>query len=78
MYIFPEMIDLGLKQNQSWPTEAHKNIAITLAICNPNVHCRDTLMDIVASVLKVSEDRIKKVTYEELRTKYDLPAILTV
>ena len=78
MYIFPEMIDLGLKQNQSWPTKAHKTVAITLAICNPNVYNKDTLMDVVASVLKVPEDRIKEVTYEELRTKYDLPAIATV
>ncbi len=60
MYIFPEMIDMGLKDDQSWPSDQHKGLAQTLYLCNPNITTRDHLTHNVQSIIDsgVTEDQL--------------------
>lgn len=66
MYAFPEMIDMGLHPNQTWPTPAHKVVAQAIAIANPNVKTRDTMIEIVQMILTIPEDKIQSMTYPQL------------
>lgn len=75
MYIFNEMIDLGLKEGQEFTSEDHKIVAQTIGLRNPNVTNRDILVDIVQAVLKVPQDRIRKITYEELVKEFGCPLV---
>ena len=76
MYYFDEMIDLGLKENQKFPTEAHKTVAQTIALRNPQVTNKGLLTEIVQSVLSVPESRIKKITLEQLFDEFNCPKVL--
>lgn len=76
MYLIPEMIDIGLDNGQKFPSEAHKRVAEALAIGNPMVKDAETMTQIVQSVIKVPKNRIKTVTYDELRQEFDLPVVL--
>lgn len=51
MYIFPEMINMGLNEGQQWPSETHKNVARNLLLCNRLVFTRDLLTDGVQWIL---------------------------
>ncbi len=74
MYVFQGMIDLGLQDGQEWPeNEAYRLVASTLGLCNPDVVCRDHLIEIVQAVLRVPECDIKGITLEEMREKYSCP-----
>ena len=75
MYICPEMIDMGLEEGSEWPSDAHRVVAQTLGIGNPNIVDWGTLRTICQSVVKVPQERIKKVTYEQLKDEFDLPPI---
>jgi hypothetical protein len=67
MYMIDSMIEMGLKEGQKWPTPAHRKVACALALCNPMVHTRDQLNDIVQKVIKIPKKDIKKIGF------YDLP-----
>jgi hypothetical protein len=71
MYIFDDMIDLGLLENQKWPTRAHRKIAQTVLLCNPLVKTRDALINGTQRILKVPKKRIKKLTLDELIREFD-------
>ena len=75
MYIYEEMIDLGLKEGQTWPSDEHKHVAITIGLGNSNVTTKDKLIEIVQSVLKVPQERIKLVRYNELVAEFGCPAV---
>lgn len=75
MYLLPEMIDLGLKTNQKWPTPAHKQVAQTIGLCNSRVTTRDALTEVVQAIRKVPKSKIKKVTVLDLAKDYDVPYI---
>lgn len=66
MYIFDEMIDMGLRKNQKWPSEAHRAVAMNLGLCNPLITARDDLTAVVQKVCKIPADKIKTVTFAEL------------
>lgn len=75
MYILESMIDLGLKENQTFPSEDHKAVAMTLGLCNPHVKTRSTLTDIVQAVCKVPAERIKTITLDEIVNEFDCPNV---
>ena len=75
MYMFEEMIDLGLKENQKFPTKAHKKVAQTIAICNSSVVNRNLLTEIVQSILLVPKNRIKKITMDQLIDEFNCPNV---
>ena len=66
MYIFDEMIDMGLRKGQGWPTDAHRVVAMNLALCNPLITTRDKLTDVVQKVRKIPKTKIKSVTLADL------------
>lgn len=67
MYIVPSMIALGFADGvERWPSKAHKQVAMNLALCNPMVKTRDSLMHVVACVNKIPAERIEKITFAEL------------
>lgn len=75
MYMFEDMINMGLKEGQEFPSEDHKVVAIKVAICNPKVTQRDILMDVVDAVCKVPQEKIQEVTYRQLIEEYNCPHV---
>ena len=67
MYLFSEMIDLGLKDGQDWPTNpAYRIVAQNVLLCNANINTRDKLTEGVQRILTIPESRIKMITFSEL------------
>jgi hypothetical protein len=66
MYGLPDMIDMGLLEGQTWPTDEHRQVAQNLLIGRPGINNRDQLIEGVSVILKVPEDKITVVTLEEL------------
>jgi len=66
MYMLEDMIDMGLKPRQKWPTDAHRVVAMNLALNNPLVRTRDTLTEIVQKVRKIPKTKIETVTIPQL------------
>jgi len=66
MYIMEDMIDMGLKEDQEWPSEIYRNVAEYILLCNSNINTRDKLESGVQKILKIPCDRISKITFGEL------------
>lgn len=75
MYMFEEMIDMGLKLRQKWPTPAHRVVAVNIAICNPLIFTRTAFNDVVQKVCKIPKSKIKTVTLAEM-PKYGLEILV--
>lgn len=75
MYAFPDMINIGLKEGQEFPSDDHRQVAQNIGLCNRNVFDADTLTEIVQSVIKVPADRIRTVTLIELCDEFDCPRV---
>ena len=75
MYIFEELIDLGLEEGQKWPSDAHRKVAAHLGLQNPRVTNKDALTKICQKVIAIPEDRIKSVTISECREEFEVPFI---
>ncbi len=73
MYIFPEMIELGLLDGQEWPSKEHKTVAQNLALCNSQVTTKDHLIDICQAIIKIPNDRIRTITFAECRDEFQVP-----
>lgn len=73
MYILEDMINLGLKENQTFPSEEHKKVAMTLGLCNPRIKTRDNLTAVVQAVCKVPIERIQTITLAEIIEEFDCP-----
>lgn len=79
MYGFPEMINMGLKNDQEWPSEAYQVVAVNLLICNPNINTIDKLTEGVQKVLNIPEDKIKTITMNDLgRYGFDISVSVSV
>lgn len=66
MYLFPEMIDMGLPKGAKWPTPAHRTVAINLFIGNPDIKDMTMLSECVSKVIRIPNGKIKKVTFKDL------------
>ena len=77
MYIFDEMIELGLPEGEEWPSKLHKKLAMNVLLCNPDITTRDSLIEGVKIILKIPEEEIPTLTYEKL-VKYGFRARLFV
>ena len=72
MYMFPEMIDMGLQENQDWPSSSHRIVAQKLLLCNPRVFTRQALMDYCSIINKLTKEEVEKLTIEEA-VKFGIP-----
>ena len=75
MYAFPEMISLGLLENQEWPSEAHKKVAQFIGLGNGRVDSQDKLIEVCQTVIAIPMDKIKIVDIVDCATNYDVPYI---
>lgn len=66
MYMIPDMLEMGLKPGQKWPSDAHRVVAMKLCLCNPLVDHMDALIDLIQKINSIPEDKIKTVTLNEL------------
>ena len=75
MYAMPEMINLGLKKDQKFPTETHKQVAQNIAIGNPSVFKRELLEEIVEAVCRVPEKYISTITMDQMVDAFGCPDV---
>ena len=75
MYMLPDMIDLGFQHDEEpkWTSEDHKTVAMNVCLCNPRVTTRDSLIDMVAKINKIPQERIRTVTLNDLRDEFEVP-----
>lgn len=66
MYIMEGFVDMALNEGQEWPSEIHRDVAITLAIGNRYVTTMDALQTIVQAVIEIPADTIETITVGEL------------
>lgn len=76
MYLLEDMIEMGLKRGQKWPTKAHRQVACNLVLGNPLVRTRDELTEIVQRVRKIPKAKIKTTRWTDL-PKYGLGFVCT-
>lgn len=69
------MIDMGLKENQKWPTKAHRKVAQHIGLCNSRVVTRDSLIEICQAVIAIPKDKIKTVTIMDCAVEFKVPFI---
>ena len=66
MYMFESMVDLALNDNESWKSDAHRDIAVKCLIQNPRVFTRDKMLHNGAIINGLSDDQVKEVTVKDL------------
>lgn len=69
------MIELGLEKGQEFKSDAHRQVASAVGLGNPNVTGRDTLTQIVQIINNIPNNQIKKLTFYDLKNKYNCPGI---
>ena len=69
MYIYEDMVDMGLPNGVSWPTEAHRIVAQNILLNNSQIDDLDKLKQGVINVLNIPTTKIKTIKMEEL-SKY--------
>lgn len=75
MYIFKNMIDLGLKDGQTWPSDEHREVAAGIGTCNSMVRSRDALTEVCQAVILIPADRIKTVTFKQAALEFKVPYV---
>lgn len=73
MYVFSNMIDIGLKKNDKWASKAHKTVAQNVLLCNPRINTCQLMIDNVSIINAIPKEKIKKVTLHDL---FDLGVML--
>ncbi len=65
-YLFEEMIDtLGFEDGKPhWTSDDHRHVAVFCLLGNP--HIRSTLMECVASINAIPQDKIRSITVGEV------------
>lgn len=63
MYAFPEMLEMT---KQVWPSDAHKQVAENILLCNSNYHSMTALMEGARTIAEIPEDKIKLVTMMDM------------
>lgn len=66
MYMFEDMIDMGLDAGTNWTSTAHKIVAINCCISNPAVRTKDILSHNVSIINSIPIENIKTVTLANL------------
>ena len=66
MYGFEEMIEMGLREGETWKSDAHRVVAVNMLILNPRITTRDLLMEGVSVINQIPDDQIRKVTVNDL------------
>lgn len=75
MYAIPSTVNLGLKEGQAWPSDAHEEVARTITLGNPNVTTRDKLTEVVQAILLIPQDEIESISYTDLVERYAMPDV---
>jgi len=66
MYLLESMIDMGLPKGKIWPSDLHRQLAVSILIGNPNVRTMDSLQESIEIIFKIPKDEIPTLTYENL------------
>jgi len=66
MYAFDNMIEIGLPEGATWPSDDHRAVAQKLCIGNPKVFTAELMRAVVAVVLAIPENKIRSVTLHDL------------
>jgi hypothetical protein len=66
MYMLDNMIEMGLKEGESWASDMHREVAMNVCLCNPNITSRDALTYNVGIINKIPKKDINKVTFADL------------
>jgi len=61
MYCFPEMLELGLK-GKPWKSDAHRVVAEKLLLANPRINTLQLMIDNLAIIQSLSEEKVKRIT----------------
>jgi hypothetical protein len=75
MYIIPETVDVGLLNDQDWPSPEHRQVAQNFALCNSNVNTIDKMIAICQAIIKIPQEKIRTITVAECREVYAVPFI---
>lgn len=68
MYLFEDMIDLGLR-DADWKSGDHRIVAVNACIGNPSVKTLDDLINNVKVINEIPQEKIRLVTGEDLIQK---------
>jgi hypothetical protein len=63
MYVFEEMIDLGLEEGKQWTSPLHKTVAQNLLLNNPRITTRDTLTECVNKINSIPKSEIRSFSF---------------
>lgn len=66
MYIFEDMIEMGLEEGQEWSSEIHRIIAVEVCIQNPRITSLELLINNVRIINSIPVNEIRKVTFTNL------------
>jgi len=66
MYLVDNMVDMGLPDGITWPTEWHRLAAQRILLANPEINTRDKLNNGVVNILNIPEDKIKTIKIDDL------------
>jgi len=70
MYLIPSMIELGLKEGETFKSSAHMKVAQNYVIGNPNINTVDQMRYIVQCIQKIPMNRIKKITFKQFEDEF--------
>jgi hypothetical protein len=65
MYILEDFLD-DAKGEEKWTSDAHRQVAAAVCLCNPNIFTWGTLTHNVEIINAIPKDKIKKVTAQDL------------
>lgn len=66
MYIFPDMIDMGLPPGVQWPSLNHRCAAQTILIGNPDINNMDDLQNGVINIINIPHETLVNLTLQDL------------
>lgn len=66
MYVFEDMIDLGLGEGDEWTSDDHRKVASTVCLCNPHICSRNQLIHNVGIINKIPQEEIRTVEVADL------------
>lgn len=66
MYLFDDMVDMGLPDGVRWPSEMHRMAAQNLLIANPSIENMDDLKKGVLNIINIPGKTLETLTIEDL------------
>lgn len=67
MYLFEDMIGLGLCEGEEWTSPDHRQVAVYSCLSNPAVSTRESLEYNVGIINSIPQGQIRTITSKGLR-----------